>query len=127
MNKQEQQRTGLFTLRREVMLEHLRDRKGQTTELFRHLARQAHAQLVKATDDGRGYRAVVEVRIAVMVDPAQTRVGEHVSHKALREHLGISGVSGFPQSEEGVVFATGGTEGVRHFQRERPDLWKRIK
>jgi hypothetical protein len=125
MDKQ-QQRTGLFTLRREITLEHLLDRKGQTTEPFSHLARQAHAQLVQATDDGRGYQAVVEVRLTILVDPDQARVGEHVSHEALRKYLGIRGAERFPQDESGVVFTTQGV-GVRQFQKETPDLWKRTK
>ena len=127
MSKQEQQRTGLFTIRREIELEHLRDRKGQTTELFTHLTRKAHTQLVQATDDGRGYRAIVEVRMAVLVDPAQVRVGEFVSHDALRKHLGIQGADRFPQDESGVAFSTSGAEGIGQFRRERPDLWKRVE
>ena len=124
MNDQEQRRTGLFTSRYEARLEHLPDLKGQTTELFSRLAREMHAALVKATDDKRQYRAVVEVRMTVLVDPSQAQVGECVSHESLRECYSytLSDTS----MAIACLFPVDGGQEARHFQRRDFNYWERV-
>lgn len=124
MSEQEQPRTGLFTSRYEARLESLPDIKGQTTELFSRLAREMHAALVKATDDKRQYRAVVEVRMAVLVDPAQAQVGDYVSHEDLRECY--SHTLSDTASAVACLFPVKGVGEARHFVRVDAGYWQRI-
>jgi hypothetical protein len=107
MDEQEQPRTGLYTLEQVIDLEHLSDRRGQTTDWLMNVTRTMHRELMKRVGDGRDYRVLADLRLLVLVAPCQARVGELVDGRLLSE--------GVP---EGCHFVE--VEG-------RPGVWERVR
>lgn len=107
MDEQGQPKTGIVQLRQILDLEHLIDRKGQTTDWLMNVTRQMHKALEERTDDGRNYRVVADMRLLVLVHLSQAKVGECVPGELL---------------EQGIP------EGYHFVEVENwPDVWERVK
>lgn len=87
MDEQGQSRTGILKLRQTIDLEHLTDRRSQMTDWLMNVTREMHKALVERTGDGRNYRVVANMRLLVLIDPSQAKVGEYVDGERLGDGI----------------------------------------
>lgn len=107
MDEQRQSKTGIVQLGQTLDLEHLTDRKSQMTDWLMNVTREMHKALVERTGDGRNYRVVADMRLLILVDPSQAKVGEYVPGELLEQ--------GMP-------------EGCHFVEVENwPGVWERVK